>query len=98
VLHGVWAAAPYLHNGSVRSLRELLTPAKDRSESFQVGPAYDLENLGLAKDQPKTNYTFQAAKCAPSTIASGNSNCGHEFGAKLSEADKKALLEFLKTY
>ncbi len=48
VLQGVWAAAPYLHNGSVPTLAALLTPAAARPVSFQVGPVYDLVNVGLA--------------------------------------------------
>src|SRR5271163_2804050 len=41
VLYGIWAAAPYLHNGSVPTLTDLLKPAAERTASFKVGPAYD---------------------------------------------------------
>ncbi len=94
VLQGIWAAAPYLHNGSVPTLAQLLTPAAQRVSSFQVGPAYDQVNIGLAASQPGSTYTFQATGC--DNLNSGNSNCGHEFGTTLSAANKKALLEYLK--
>lgn len=95
VLEGIWAAAPYLHNGSVPTLAELLKPAAERVGSFKVGPAYDLVNVGLAVDQTKFDYTLQTTDCSDRN--SGNSRCGHEFGTTLSPDEKKALLEYLKT-
>ena len=95
VLQGIWAAAPYLHNGSVPTLAQLLTPAAQRVASFPVGPNYDQTNIGLAATQTQFNYTFQATGC--DNLNSGNSNCGHEYGTTLSAANKKALLEYLKT-
>lgn len=94
VLEGIWAAAPYLHNGSVPTLAELLKPAAERVSSFKVGPAYDLVNVGLAVDQTKFDYTLQTTDCGDRN--SGNSRCGHEFGTTLSPDEKKALLEYLK--
>lgn len=94
VLKGAWAAAPYLHNGSVASLAELLTPADQRLKSFAVGPAYDTQTMGLAKDQP-SGTIFTAGECD-----SGNGNCGHsgpDFGTDLSADDKRALLEYMKS-
>ena len=94
VLKGVWAAAPYLHNGSVASLAELLTPADQRLKSFAVGPAYDTQAMGLAKEQP-AGTIFTAGECD-----SGNGNCGHsgpDFGTDLSTDDKRALLEYMKS-
>lgn len=95
VLEGIWAAAPYLHNGSVPTLAELLKPAAERVSSFKIGPAYDLVNVGLAVDQTKFDYTLQTTDCSDRN--SGNSRCGHEFGTTLSSDEKKALLEYLKT-
>jgi hypothetical protein len=95
VLAGIWAAAPYLHNGSVPTLAELLKPAADRVASFQVGPAYDIVNVGLAAQQTRFNTTTDTTDCAARN--SGNSRCGHEFGAQLSPSEKQALLEYLKT-
>ncbi|WP_204369227.1 di-heme-cytochrome C peroxidase [Methylocucumis oryzae] len=48
VLEGVWAVAPYLHNGSVPTLAELLTPAKDRVATFKIGSAYDIKKRWLS--------------------------------------------------
>ena len=96
VLQGIWAAAPYLHNGSVPTLDDLLKPASERPKSFLVGPAYDPVKVGLAADQTAFRYTLTTTGCEART--SGNSNCGHEFGTTtLTPEQKKALLEYLKT-
>ncbi len=95
VLQGIWAAAPYLHNGSVATLADLLEPAARRQASFAVGPAYDIEAVGLAAAQPGSGYTLVTSDCGARN--SGNSRCGHEYGTTLSAAEKKALLEYLKT-
>jgi mono/diheme cytochrome c family protein len=95
VLEGIWATAPYLHNGSVPTLNELLKPSSQRVSAFQVGPAYDTVNIGLAAVQPKSGYTLNTTDCNDRN--SGNSRCGHEYGVQLSADDKKALLEYLKT-
>jgi hypothetical protein len=95
VLQGVWAVAPYLHNGSVPTLAELLKPAAQRVTSFKVGPAYDTVNVGLATDQQQSGYELTTSDC--SDLNSGNSRCGHEYGTSLSDAEKKALIEYLKT-
>ncbi|SFH98762.1 di-heme-cytochrome C peroxidase [Albimonas pacifica] len=93
-LHGVWAAAPYLHNGSVRSLRQLLEPAAARDASFAVGPVYDLEEGGLAREQPEGAFVLETTGCeAP---ASGDSRCGHEYGVDLAPGQKDALVAYLK--
>lgn len=96
VLQGIWAAAPYLHNGSVPTLADLLKPAVDRTKVFQVGPAYDLENVGLAQPQPdgEVTSTFYANT---DDLNSGDSNAGHEYGVYLDSNEKEALLEYLKT-
>ena len=95
MLQGIWAAAPYLHNGSVPTLAQLLTPAAQRVTSFKVGSNYDQVNIGLAITQTQFNYTYAATGCGK--LNSGNSNCGHEYGTTLSASDKTALLEYLKT-
>ena len=95
VMRGIWAAAPYLHNGSVPTLAELLKPPAQRIAAFKIGPAYDLDNVGLAIDQSPTTPTLQTTDC--SAIDSGNSRCGHDFGTHLTAVQKKALLEYLKT-
>jgi hypothetical protein len=95
VLQGIWVAAPYLHNGSVPTLAELLKPASQRVSEFKIGPNYDLQNVGLAVEQSKFNYVLKTTDC--SKLDSGNSRCGHEFGTSLPADEKKALLEYLKT-
>jgi mono/diheme cytochrome c family protein len=95
VLQGIWAAAPYLHNGSVPSLAELLKPASQRVASFKLGPNYDLATVGLAADQSAFAQPRQTTGCED--LDSGSSRCGHEFGTALTPAQKQALLEYLKT-
>jgi hypothetical protein len=95
VLQGVWSAAPYLHNGSVPTLAALLTPAAERPTSFQVGPVYDLVNVGLSVEQPNGSVTVRVT--TDCSEMEGNSRCGHEFGTLLTPDEKKALIEYLKT-
>ena len=94
VLQGIWATAPYLHNGSVSSLTELLTPPEKRASVFKVGPAYDINTVGLAAEQTKFNFTLKTTDCNDRN--SGNSHCGHNYGTSFTDEEKKALLEYLK--
>ncbi len=94
VLQGIWAAAPYLHNGSVPTLAELLKPDTQRVASFKVGPEYDVKNVGLNTQQSKFNFTLNTTDC--SKRDSGNSRCGHNFGTGFTAEEKLALLEYLK--
>jgi processive rubber oxygenase RoxA-like protein len=87
-LAGVWARSPYLHNGSVRTLRELLTPPAARAVTFQRGShRYDTAALGYADEGA---YRLD-------TRTPGNSSTGHAYGADLGAADRRDLIEFLKT-
>lgn len=94
VLYGIWAAAPYLHNGSVPTLWDLLMPAAQRPAAFEIGSDYDVVNVGLAKAQTGLKTVMQTTGC--DNLTSGNSRCGHEFGTTLSNDEKWALVEFLK--
>jgi hypothetical protein len=94
VLQGIWAVAPYLHNGSVPTLEALLTPSDKRPAEFKVGPEYDIQKVGLAAQQTKFNFSYKTTDCK--NTKSGNSRCGHDYGTTFSEAEKKALLEYLK--
>jgi processive rubber oxygenase RoxA-like protein len=91
-LNGIWAMAPYLHNGSVPSLYQLLLPASQRSKVFYVGSwEFNPQTVGLEADNDFLgSFTFDTAK-------TGNSNAGHEYGTDLSDDDRKALIEYLKT-
>jgi hypothetical protein len=95
VLQGISATAPYLHNGSVPNLRELLKPATQRVSVFKVGSrVFDPNNVGFMTDKsPFANGTF----VADPTNADGNGNGGHEYGTTLSEDDRWAIIEYLKT-
>jgi hypothetical protein len=74
-LTAIFASAPYLHNGSVPTLRALLEPARRRPAKFPLGTA------GFILD----------------TRVAGNDNGGHEFGTKLTPAEKDDLVAFLQT-
>ena len=61
-LAGMWATAPFLHNGSVPTVYDLLSPVKDRPPTFRVGSReYDTEKLGLK--QPDSGFwVFDTSK------------------------------------
>jgi hypothetical protein len=90
-LTGVWATAPYLHNGSVPTVSDLLNPA-ERPAKFIVGNReYDPAKLGYAT--VGNGWTFD-------TSQPGNGNTGHagaKYGTNLTKDQKDALLEYLKT-
>ena len=98
-LEGVWATAPYLHNGSVRNIYELLSPVEERSTKFWVGlNDYDPLFLGVGTKQNELGFWMD-------TSIAGNSNTGHEFrdgngpgiiGRRLSNSEKMAIIEYLK--
>jgi mono/diheme cytochrome c family protein len=93
-LSGLWATAPYLHNGSVPSLGALMHP-DERPERFPVGGhALDFEAMGVA--YPEGYEPWSTPRIYDTTLP-GRGNGGHEapFGV-LSEAEKRALLEYLK--
>lgn len=90
-LDGIWATAPFLHNGSVPNLYEMLLPAAKRSSQFSVGSTeFDPKKVGYVSNPSPGAYTFD-------TSLPGNANSGHEFATDLSEDDRWALIEFLKT-
>ena len=90
-LSGIWASAPYLHNGSVPSLSELLKPPGERVSSFYVGSReLDPATVGLVTSQGERSSLFD-------TKLPGNSNTGHAFGTTLSAQEKLDLLEYLKS-
>ena len=95
VLRGIWATAPYLHNGSVPNLWELLTPAKDRKPGFMVGSRlYDPKNVGYVTDRSP----FKSGSFAADPMnANGNGNGGHEYGTRLTPDERWAIIEYLKT-
>lgn len=94
-LYGIWATPPYLHNGSVPSLRELLKKPGQRTMEFFVGNTeYDPTDLGFQSQPLYFSFNFKVI-CDNCT---GNSNLGHNYGTNLSDLEKNQLLEFLKSY
>lgn len=93
-LDGLWLRAPYLHNGSVPYLGELLERPEDRTARFWRGyEVYDPERLGFVSEGPEARRAG-----TPFDIREvGNSNRGHLWGTDLSAEEKRALLEYLKT-
>lgn len=99
-LDGIWATAPYLHNGSVPTLYDLLLPAKDRPPSFYVGNReYDPKRVGYVYNVAGSGNAFRFETVdSDGNAIDGNSRQGHEYGVgELREDDRKALLEYLKT-
>ena len=98
-LDGIWLRAPYLHNGSVPNLRELLEPVQARTRVFyRGGDVYDPINVGFVYELPtqgdRALFRFDIHQ-------PGNDNAGHEgpaFGTALPAEEKRALLEYLKTF
>jgi len=79
-----------LYNGSVPTLYDLLLPPDQRTKQFPLGHRdYDPRKNGYTLDGDR-EFEFD-------TKLDGNSNVGHECGIDLSEDDRSALLEFLKT-
>ena len=95
-LNGIWATAPYLHNGSVPNLDALLQPAAKRPKSFSIGVrTFDPVRVGFLTDVP--GFPRFNVDNPDGTPIPGNSNVGHEFGANLSDVERGQLLEYLKT-
>jgi hypothetical protein len=93
-LDGLWIRAPYLHNGSVPSLRDLLEAPINRPTRFWRGyDVYDPVNVGFLSDGPDARRTGTLHD----TTQLGNTNVGHEHGTTLPVESKRALLEYLKT-
>ena len=105
-LSGIWATAPYLHNGSVRNLYQLLSPVAEREVRFHLGSKeFDPVNVGYIDDDLTGGFVMD-------TTLSGNHNTGHEFrdaepeegkwvkgvlGPALTHDERMALIEYLKS-
>lgn len=111
-LQAIWATAPYLHNGSVPSIYQLLSPAEERDASFYLGrKEFIPETLGLDVGKFKGAFKYD-------TSITGNSNLGHEFNdglcgdgvigyeikdkpgycRQLTRREKLAIIEYLKIH
>ena len=100
-LNGIWATAPYLHNGSVPSLYQMLLPSEERDATFYVGSRqFDPKNVGFATSAFGGGFKFD-------TSLPGNSNRGHEFrdgprgngviGPALTDFQRWDIVEYLKS-
>lgn len=100
-LHGIWATSPYLHNGSVPNLYEMLIPEEERSATFRVGShRFDPVRVGYVHDDTVGTFLFD-------TSIPGNRNTGHQFrddggagviGRGLTDEERWAVVEFLKVF
>ncbi|MGM3389905.1 hypothetical protein KXR94_19845 [Stutzerimonas stutzeri] len=99
-LDGIWATPPFLHNGSVPSLFQLLSPVAERQTRFWTGSReYDPQHVGIRTEGFEGGFLLD-------TSITGNSNRGHEFragcrgngvvGRALAPAERWALVEYLK--
>jgi mono/diheme cytochrome c family protein len=102
-LDGVWATAPYLHNGSVPTIEALLESRRRPTfwtRSFE-STDYDPDALGWhykALDHGKKDTDdLELRRRIYDTTLRGYSNTGHTFGDALSEPERQALIEYLKT-
>lgn len=96
-LNGIWTGGPYLHNGSVPNLYELLLPAAKRTKSFYIGSwEFDAIKVGYVAEERAGSFFFD-------TSLKGNSNGGHEYGTgkygtdPFTEEEIWALIEYMKT-
>ncbi len=100
-LVGIWATAPFLHNGSVPTIYDLLKPASERPVTFPTGQReYDPVKLGIQTDRAKYALPPGLAGFLMDTRFPGNWNTGHEwsFYPSLTDDQRYAIIEFLKTY
>jgi hypothetical protein len=98
-LDGLWLRAPYLHNGSVPTLRDLLRPDDERPAKFFRGyNVYDPKNVGFVSNVEREgdHEFFEFDTALPGNGRGGHT--GDEYGTNLSETDRDALLEYLKTF
>lgn len=93
-LDGLWLRAPYLHNGSVPSLRDLLEVPEKRPKSFYRGyDVYDPMRVGFVSSVGEENGRKYFLL---DTTLPGNGNGGHLYGTQLAPAEKETLVEYLK--
>lgn len=100
-LDGYWSTGPFLHNGSVRTLYELLSPVSERARAFWIGSReFDPVYLGYRDEAIEGAFRFDVSKA-------GNSNAGHEFrdappntpgviGPALTHEQRLDIIEYLK--
>jgi len=100
-LDGIWASGPYFHNGSVPTLWDVLHPAQRPVVWHRTGGAFDHERIGPAVER-LTEIPSQVTEGWQrreyfDTRAFGKSAAGHDFAEALSDDERRAVLEYLKT-
>lgn len=99
-LDGIWASAPYLHNGSVPTLWHLMHPSERPTVWRRSRDGYDRDRVGLEIEElgavPESLSDAEKRRYRDSSRF-GMSNIGHNFFVELNEAEKTQLLEYLKT-
>jgi hypothetical protein len=95
-LDGIWLRGPYLHNGSVPTLRDLLDPPDQRPKVFYRGyDVFDQARVGFVSNVPRDgNQVFTQYD----TAVPGNGNGGHVYGTALMPDEKQAIVEYMKTF
>ncbi len=100
-LDGIWATAPYFHNGSVPTLRQVIVPGERPLIWKRSEHGYDTKRVGLEFESfteiPNDASRPDLIREYFDTTRRGKSSSGHDFGAHLSESDVTALLEYLKS-
>ena len=99
-LDGLWLRAPYLHNGSVPTLYQLLTPRERVARFYRGSDVLEPDQVGFAYQPPDDKAkaaAFLKHTTELDTSVAGNGNQGHTYGADLDPENKTALIEYLKT-
>lgn len=99
-LDGIWATAPYFHNGSVPTLRDVLFPEERPAAWKRRYDGYDKEKVGMRHERAEAMPEMKRGHESRfwfDTTRHGKSNQGHDFPSKLSKPQRRALLEYLKT-
>ena len=108
-LNGIWATAPYLHNGSVSSLYQMLLPDSERKPSFYVGgKTFDAINVGFESGPGDNRFLFNTVDDTGKPIP-GNANHGHSgkyyttrkdedgLWRSYTDSERYQLIEYMKT-
>jgi hypothetical protein len=100
-LDGVWASPPYFHNGSVPTLWHVLNPTRRPTVWRRIAEEIDAERIGFQIEVfdrvPLEERDVAIRRSYFDTRRFGKSNAGHHYPDELTLAEKKAVLEYLKT-
>jgi mono/diheme cytochrome c family protein len=92
-LDGLWLRAPYLHNGSVPSLRALLFPEERPTVFYRAYDVYDWDDVGFIS----SGEAAEREGVRFDTTLRGNGNGGHLYGTDLAPEARETIIEYLKT-